>query len=71
MNFIKLIMIKFAQWVDSVYYGYHQATQLNHYADYAGIGFELGYIPAEAMSEFDTLFPGRLKLRNSNCSGMV
>jgi hypothetical protein len=57
---------KFAEWVETAYSGYHRATQLNHYVDFAGKGFESGFIPAEASVESSALYSNHLSSHTSD-----
>lgn len=55
MHLVKLIRTKFSAWADSAYCGYQHAAQLNYYVAHTASGFELGFVPTEALLEFDPL----------------
>ena len=53
----RLLFSSVKHFLDWVFSAYHHTTQVNHYVDFVAGGIEVGFIPAEALSECPVLYP--------------
>ena len=55
MNVLTVLWLQIYTLVQMFMHSYHTAAQINPYCDLVGIGFEVGYVPAETLSEISLL----------------
>jgi len=55
MNVLTVLWLQICKLVQMFMCSYHTAAQLNPYCDLVGIGFEVGYVPAETLGEISLL----------------
>jgi len=55
MNVLTVLWLQICKLVQMFMCSYFTAAQLNPYCDLVGIGFEVGYVPAETLGEISLL----------------